>query len=289
MHQGRNLPGRLTLALCLLAFIGIAVLIWPAINSQNTMYLDKLDQIPDIKQVENRFAFPEKGKDFCAPVVVTDSFVWLSKNGYENILGKPGARDPVVDCCRKLAELMDTRPGRGTNTEHFLTAVKSYIEQQTKYKIKSLQYEGWNKHSDQFDIAQPVPDLQWIKNGIKDKRCEWLNIGWYEFDEARNEYTRKSGHWVLPVAYGMDPAGASNQNVVIVRDPDPALSMEPRKIFINLSRIESGTLNGEHDGLPRDAKGYLKINAMGDGIADTRSKRGVGIIDGAVVLELMPQ
>ncbi|MBX9721881.1 MAG: hypothetical protein K2X81_10840, partial [Candidatus Obscuribacterales bacterium] len=106
-QQGRKLPAGPTLALCLVGIAVMAVLIWPAINSQNTMYLDKVDQIPDIKQVEKRFAFPEEGKDFCAPVVVTDSFVWLSKNGYESILGKSAAAaaaDPVVDCGRKLAE-----------------------------------------------------------------------------------------------------------------------------------------------------------------------------------------
>ena len=264
---------------------GLLVLFLPGIQSDSTMELSKVDAIPDIKQTDKRFGFPEKGLAFCAPVAVLDSFSWLSKNGYKIILPEVSKEvDPETGACRKLAELMETRPGLGTTTEQFLTGIKRYIETSTPYKIQSLKYEGWNRHSPEYDNAQPCPDLKWIKEGIRDKRSEWINIGWYKIDPATKTLERQQGHWVTLVGYGIGLDGAADPNTLIVRDPSPVLSKEPRKIFITVEPLKEGKLTGAHEGLPRDAAGYLFIKSMGNGVDSSGNRTGV--IDGAIVLEL---
>lgn len=277
----------ISLALCVVFVCVVAALLLPAITSQATMYLDKVDEIPDIKQTDKRLHFPDNGKDFCAPVVVIDSFVQLKKHGYNRIFGdQAGSAEIPLDACSKLAKLMNTRTGPGTTTEDFLAGLKHYVEQFTPYKIKSLKYEGWNRHPAKFDNGQAAASLDWIKHGIRDNNCAWLNIGWYTINAESHEMKREAGHWVCLVGYGIGIDGVSDPNTLVVRDPDPVLSEESRKIFITVAPLETGYLTGPHYGLPRNAKGYLGIKAMGNGLDTTRHR--TGIIDGAIVLELWP-
>lgn len=275
--------------LALIAFIAaLLLLLVPGILSDSTMELSKVDQIPDIKQTVKGFGFPEKGLAFCAPVVVLDSFIWLSQNGYPKILGEGSGKgdDLTIVACRKLAELMETCPGPGTTTEQFIQGVKHYIEKCTPYRIASLKYEGWNRHSKEFDNGDSVPSLTWIKEGIRGNRCEWINIGWYKIDPVTKRMERQEGHWVTLVGYGVDLSGVAEPNTLIVRDPSPVLSQDPRKIFITVEPLIDGKLIGPHDGLPRDAKNYLFIKSMGTGVDSSGNRKG--IIDGAIVLDLFP-
>lgn len=287
-----SLPGKkklLTSVALAVVFIGmILVLLLPAITAQFGMYVEKVDQIPDIKQTDQRFGFPDKGRDFCAPVVVADAFVYLNKNGYQRILDDADNPEdvPVRTCC-KLAELMHTRTGPGTTTEDFLSGLQQYIAQHTPYSIKSLSYSGWNRHPKEFDIGRPIPDLKWIKDGIQDNRSEWLNIGWYSRDPQTGVLKRLTGHWVIMAGYGIGADGISNANTLIARDPDPGHADASRKIFITVAPMTDGQLTGPHAGLPRSAIGYLQIKSLGNS-GNVDHKDHTGIIDGAIILELAP-
>lgn len=266
---------------------GVIALLAPAISSQFVIFTDKVDEIPDIKQTDPRLNLPDKGRDYCAPVAVLDSFLQLQKQGYDKILDNSSSKQLPIDSCQKMALLMDTRTGPGTTTENFLKGLNEYISSNTPYNIASLKYQGWNRHQRQFSDGQPVPQLEWLKNGIRDKRCEWINIGWYSKDAITGELKRDAGHWVTLVGYGMVIDGGSDPNTLIVRDPDPVLSLEPRKIFVKVEPMkEELQMTGPHFGLPRSSKGYLRIVSMGNGVSKAYNR--TGIIDGAIVLELQP-
>jgi len=279
----------LKIFLLIVALGGAIVLIFPALRSQYLIYLEKEDLIPDIKQTDKRLGFPEMGKDYCGPVVVMDSFVCLKRKfGYDKIVSDllAGSDELPVESCRKLAELMGTKNGIGTSTENFLRGVKNYVEKSTPYLIRSLKYEGWNRHLPEYDNGHAVPELDWIKEGIRDNRSAWINLGWYKFDPDKKEYLRLSGHWVALIGYGVGLDGLADPNTLIVRDPDPVLSQESRKIFLTVEPIAEGILSGPHSGLPRAAKGYLRVKSMGNGIDSSRNRNG--IIDGVIVLDLWP-
>lgn len=286
MQLPRKLPLFAKLALAAVFLITAAFLFFPAISSRFVVYDEKINEIPDIKQTDPRLNFPQQGKDFCAPVVVVDSFAWLQKHGYDRILGSPEVKDPEIAACRKLAGMMATTPGTGTTTENFLAGLQKYISTGTPYALKSLKYEGWNRHQREFGNAADVPDLEWIKAGIRGNNCAWLNIGWYEEDRYTNSLVRTDGHWVALIGYGKENGGAANSSVIIVHDPDPVLSKEPRSIFIKLEALKEGTLRGPHQGLPRSASGYFRARPAGNGADPTRNR--TGIIDGVIVLELQP-
>jgi hypothetical protein len=283
----QKLPFRLKLALVVLFVLAAGVIFFPAVTARLTMYVDKVSEIPDIKQTDRSLNFPEHGRDFCAPVAVTDSFAWLYRHGYDRIFGA-GTDEAALrlSACRKLAELMCTRNGPGTTSEDFLAGLKRYIQECTPYSIRSLKYQGWNRHEQEYDCGRAAPELDWIKAGVRGDNSAWINIGWYEKDARTGELRRVDGHWVVLVGYGMDTGGVANASTLIVRDPDPVLSDEPRKIFLTVEPLAAGTLTGPQQGLPRPAAGYLQIKSMGN-VLDTSRKR-LGIIDGAIVLELWP-
>lgn len=287
MPGEKKLSSVLKWVLLAVFLVSLSLLLLPGILTDSTMELGKVDEIPDIKQTDSRFGFPKKGLEFCAPVVVLDSFVWLAKNGYKDLL-LPATKEADAETvsCRKLAELMDTTPGPGTTTDQFLRGIKRYVEECTPYKILSLKYRGWNRHSPEYDDKQPCPSLKWIKEGIRDHRVAWINIGWYKIDPATKVMERQQGHWVTLVGYGVGFDGAADANTLIVRDPSPVLSKDPRKIFITVEALSDGQLTGAHEGLPRDARDYLFIKSMGNGVDSSGNRKG--IIDGVIVLDLQP-
>lgn len=257
----------------------------PALISNNTMDLSRADEMPDFKQTNNAFAFPGKGLKYCAPVVVLDAFVYLQRHGYASLIASQGKESLAAQSVTRIAECMGTSDSTGTSTEQFLEGVQTYIKKFTPYRIASLRYAGWNRHQKEFDAKKQVPDLQWLKDGIKGDRAEWLNIGWYKFDPKNKDYIREDGHWVVLAGYGMNFSGAADEQTLIVKDPNPVAGNVSRKIFIELQALQEGSLKGPHEGLPRDASGYLFIKSQSDPM-DTQKR--IGIIDGAVVLELMP-
>lgn len=260
----------------------VIYLLLPAVLSGSAMDVSRVDEIPDYKQTDPSFGFPGKGLKFCAPVAVLDSFVYLSKHGYSSLLRPED--NGIAEACRNIAKCMQTGDA-GTSTEQFLKGVDTYIKDHSPYKISALVYAGWNRHQKEFDCQKQIPDLRFIKDGINGTRSEWLNIGWYRYDAEHRAYLREEGHWVVLTGYGMNFSGAADENTLIVKDPNPVAGMSSRKVFISVHPLKDASLTGPHEGLPREAAGYLCIDSMSE-VLDAQKR--IGIIDGAVVLDLMP-
>lgn len=124
----------------------------------------------------------------------------------------------------------------------------------------------------------------WIKRGLSGRGAVWLHVGWYDHDASDDEYRRLYGHWVTLVGHGVREDGTPDASVLILHDPSPRAGVEPSNEFVLVEPIASGRLRGRNRGLPRAAKGYLKMT----GGMHVRADADVGILDGVVVLELDP-
>ena len=80
---------RKQIVLCIWAMI----LALSPVFAQPAAYLDKVYSTPDLTQTDPRGSFADGGENFCAPVAVSNSFVWLSNNGYPKLL--PSIKIPI--------------------------------------------------------------------------------------------------------------------------------------------------------------------------------------------------
>jgi len=244
----------------------------------------KIDQIPDLPQVNIDPSFAGDGKNYCAPVSVSNSLIWLSQNGFPRLSpGRGSERQNQIEIIRKLAspDFMDTDEEEGTSVENVLYGVETYVTQ-AGYKPSLLAYQGWRPHPEEFSTGISVPELSWIIAGIEGTNMAWLNIGFYTYDEDADEYERMSGHWVTLVGHGVDGSGKPNPNSLIIHDPSPRTDDDDCCQHLLTVRLTEGTLIGRKKGLPRSAAGFLDCSS---GLA---MKRGAdcAIVDGVVVLKL---
>jgi hypothetical protein len=230
--------------------------------SQSVQAESFYNEIPDLLQTLNSAGFAGDGQQFCAPVSVSNSLVWLEGNNDENY---------QIDLVHKLssAAYMNTNTINGTNVIGLTQGVHKYaIERWGKYKI--LQYSGWRKSPVQFRSPLEKPTLDWITSALHRKGAVWLNIGWYN-PEGIN-YKRTGGHWVTLVGY--------EQGKLVIHDPAPRAGKTFSNQFISLSPLTGGQLiNGSRK---TSARNHFSI---ADGMKIS-SKGKFGIIDGAVIFEL---
>src|SRR6202034_2187503 len=118
-------------------------------------YLDKVSSTPDLTQTDPRGQFAENGTNYCAPVAVSNSFVWLSDHGYPKLLPDSGknispANKQTELLNRQIAlakilsspEFMNTKADEGTYVDNVLLGIKKYVQKQG-YAIKQLSYQGF--------------------------------------------------------------------------------------------------------------------------------------------------
>jgi hypothetical protein len=159
------------------------------------------------------------------------------------------------------------------------------------YQYARLQYQGWRYHDPAFGTGVEVPDLPWIKQGIRGYSSAWLNLGWYNYDAGTDQYTRTGGHWVTLVGYGHDSSLAT-PTYLIIHDPAWGDGSSIFNLYLFLERIDSGTLVGNYSGLPRSAVGYYKATrtlypqANNTTLVSAPEAADFGILDGVVVLEM---
>jgi hypothetical protein len=261
------------------------------VNSEVTIpgaYSQRASDVGDFKQTNPRAQFAEGGKDFCAPTCLSDYLMWLGKNGYPSLL-PAGANDEEVQIAliKKLAssDYMGTDPNSGTSPQQIMVGLKKYITD-NGYVIKSLSYQGFRPASKEFFTGLSTPSLSWLKAGSIAPKCCWLNIGWYNWDEDSDTYTRTGGHWMALVGYGSNAKKQINPSTIIVHDPIPRFGPEKTNIYIDLQKLNSGTLTGNYKGLPRTADGFYWYESYTDGAKLREFKTYYGIIDGGIVLEL---
>ncbi len=224
------------------------------------------NEIPDLLQTKDSAGFPGGGKQFCGPVAVSNSLVWLKGETSEEL---------QIELVHKLSspDYMNTNTSNGTGTSGLIRGVVRYAEEALG-GYQKLEYRGWRKAPKKYKSNLTTPTLDFIKSGLHRRGSVWLNIGWYKYNASSQEYHRVGGHWVTLVGYEKDQ--------LVIHDPSPRAGHSFSNEFVNFSLISGGTLTGNKKGLPTKAKGFIKL---GSGM-HLPSRANAAVIDGAVVLQI---
>ena len=237
-------------------------------------FLDRIDSIPDYFQRDGAFGgFPLKGALYCGPVSVSNSFVYLSRNGYPDLMSSSG--NPKKDQ-HELTRILGSRQYINTGTNGSSPAdicrgVRAFLNDKG-YQDAKIKYYGWRQVPSQFRIHS-LPDLEIAREATFQRKAVWLNIGWYNYNEERNTYTRNGGHWVVLVGYGHDGKKPSS-DCLIIHDSETKHRLND---YIIPKKIAGGKMTGKVTGLPRDASNHYRYQV---------SSKKYGIIDGMIVVEM---
>lgn len=234
----------------------------------------KASSTPDFMQTDREGGFAGSGSQYCAPTAVSNSLMWLAANGYEELRPAGNQKRSQIALIRTLGggDYMKTSPSAGTDVAQLLNGVEAYVTE-AGYGISELSYQGWRPVPGDY-LAGKFPDLDAIRTAIADDTSAvWLNVGWYSWDEEREEYVRNGGHWVTVVGYDGDD--------LLIHDPSPAAGSAKRTQTITLEELSEGRLTGRTPNLPRSAAGYYEV---GGEMAVASGK--TCILDGAVFLTL---
>lgn len=256
----------------------------PSIRKSPAVYIEKLDSTPDLTQTDPNGRLPNGGKAHCGPVAVANSLAWLADKGFDNLApGLPRREEAQFEIARLLGtkKYMNTNLKTGTGAGGLLEGVSRYIKDKG-YDYRYLGYQGWRKHPRQFSSGAAVPELRWIKGGLKGDSAVWFNIGWYKYTSSSDEYVRIGGHWVTLAGYGVDQKGNEDPAIVIIHDPAPRAGKRPSHEYVRVKLIKSGLLTGQSYGLPCKAQGrYILADGM-----HVKRTADFAILDGAVVLKM---
>jgi hypothetical protein len=245
-------------------------------------YTEKLNT-PDLLQTDPDGHLPNGGKDYCAPVSVSNSFIWLAENGFDNLAPKLKDRKKAqIELARTLGkkEYMNSADD-GTGMFGLFRGVSKYIKDKG-YEHKYFKYQGWRNHPRELSFNVDIPKLNWLKKGLRGNSAVWLNVGWYKYNPKTNDYLRIGGHWVTLVGYGVDSHGKENSNILIIHDPSSRAGKDFSHEYVQVKLIKTGRLTGDKKGLPRSAKGYYKLR----GGMHIKKTAGFAILDGAIVLKM---
>lgn len=269
----------------------------PAIyHNYESPYLEKVYTTPDYLQTDPAYGgLPGGGRMYCGPVAVSNSLMWLDDNGYDSLA--PNTNDSRKDqfdliCLLGSSDYMNTSLMNGTGVNSLLNGVDRFI-QDKGYQYVRLQYQGWRYHNPRFSTGVDVPNLEWIKQGIRGNSSAWLNYGKYTYDAVSDEYTRTGGHWVTLVGYGYD-SSLANPTYLVIHDPAWGDGSSITNLYLLLEEIDSGTLVGNYTGLPRSAIGFCRVTTstyVGANNADldmhiASENADFRILDGVVVMEM---
>lgn len=218
-----------------------------------------INEIPDFTQSELEEL---KGDQYCAPVAVSNSIVWLS-----------GMKINQIELIDKLgsANYMNTSLSVGTDVDSVMYGAKKIAEEIFKAEV-NVEYMGWRPHSNAKSNGNIVPDINLLNNFIDKNSAAWINVGWYKYDRYKDQYLRVGGHWVTLVG--------NKSGILIIHDPAPRAGKNFSNQYVNINVIEAGILTGKAKGLPVSAKGFYKL---GSGM-HIKSGADFAIIDGVVFL-----
>ncbi|NLW31477.1 MAG: hypothetical protein GXY77_08490 [Fibrobacter sp.] len=230
----------------------------------------RISSIPDYYQKENRFGtYPLNGSMHCGPVAVSNSLIWLSKNGVASLV--PSSGDDLLDqhnIIEKLAskEYMNTR-SIGSTVQDLCRGLKKYLDEKAIEGL--LLFEGMYTVTDKFR-GDTRPDLDRIIKHTKGLRAAWLNIGWYRYDPDTNEYRKTGGHWVTLSGYKNE----NSSDILIINDP---ATKERQMEYLEIEPIIDGTIINGNRNFPVNASGFFRFKT---------GKNRYGIIGGVVYLSL---
>lgn len=301
--------------LVLFVFLLSAPLAW----AHPPIYVEKAEAVPDLCQNDRSARLPGRGKGYCGPVAVSNSFVYLADRGFPALLPTMGRRRMTQGQLASLlgmSKYMRTSIKDGTSPAGLLLGVENYLKDRG-VAWSYLGYQGWRKHPEQFSADSAAPELDWIKDGLLGDSAVWLNLGWYKKDEKTGEFLRTGGHWVTLVGYGQDDKGRKDPMSLLIHDPatrtapkagetaeaaaaaltvqeaslgtpDPASCAVPTPAgpcgtdYVSLLPMHKGTLRAEKGGHAINAASFFRMK----GIRSKEPDADIAVLDGAVVLRL---
>lgn len=239
-------------------------------------FTEKADQVPNVCQSCYSETVKWGGKPHCAPAAVSNSLVWLSKNGFSSLqpFNSENQNMDQAKLVNALGDVMETTENGGTSPKKVLAGLKKFLEQK-KVKFKRMAAVGWRSVPDFVAVDDSSVKLDWIKEGTLGKDSVWILIGWCKFDSVKNNCKIYDGHWMTVVGYGKNREGKEDSNILIVHDP--AERSERKNYYATIGVLENGTIDGS-----KDAKGVLTLS--GDVVLKPSADRGV--IQGAYRLEM---
>ncbi|MEW8585873.1 MAG: hypothetical protein AB2531_08910, partial [Candidatus Thiodiazotropha sp.] len=223
-----------------------------------------INEIPDYTQSNIIGKGTGDGQQYCGPVAISNTIIWLNKNR--------GNQEQLI---LKLASkpFMNTSLKNGTGVTGITRGIAK-ISNELFGGYKVLEYEGWRKHPKQYSTDVKLPSENRLTSAINQNSAAWLNIGWYRYNEANNEFIRIGGHWVTLVG--------SKYGQFIIHDPAPRAGKHFSNEFVDYSILRDGTLVGKKWGMPFPAKGLISLES------GMHKKKGAdfAIVDGVVYLEI---
>lgn len=246
------------------------------INAAPEIFTEKINSIPDYYQRDKEYGgFPRGGSVYCGPVTASNSLFWFSKNGYPDIVqSTDNAKKDQYNLISELgsSNYINTQPG-GASPDMICSGVKKYLADKD-YKDAIIKFFGWRPVQEEYRANSRIPDFGVAKEALIKNNAVWLNIGWYKYNEQKNEYKRTGGHWVTLVGYGHN-GKKYDSDALIIHDPETRWREND---YLKVQKITGGKLTGKMKNLPQDATGYTRFSTGGN----------YGIIEGMVILE-MPQ
>ena len=243
------------------------------VQSQDPADMEKSKAVsfPDFTQTDIAKDLAGEGSQFCAPVSVANSLVWLARQGVPGILNGPDAAPAHRELVDDLARRMETSTDNGTSAEQLAGGLEVFL-QRAKIRKPTIFYAGWRPGAGGQPAEDRIADLAWLAKYGSGPDVAWINIGFYRLEGKNGGYIRESGHWISLASLG---------DRLTVSDPSSRAGSEASKQELAVRALERGSLSGSFKGLPVDSEGYLLIS---DGLAGKKDR--VAIIDGAVALRL---
>jgi hypothetical protein len=224
----------------------------------------KAAETPHFWQLDPRGGFANGGRDFCGPVAISDSLVYLARHGFPELLPAGEGDKAQIALINLLASphYLGTDPDRGTGCGSVLKGIEKYVVSHG-YQCTTMEYKGLKvlgRREEEFNIADR-PDLDWMKRGILDPHgAVWLDVGWYT-RTAEGQWKRTGGHWVPMVGY--DP---KDEYALLIHNPGTRGNGDgpddPAKDVVHLQAVAAGTLNTGY-GPAEDAAGRYQIAGPG--------------------------
>ncbi len=242
-------------------------------------HLSVITEIPDLTQTDPRGGFARGGASYCGPVAVSNSLVWLAHSGRAPQLKIPDSQYDLVNLLASGA-CLNTHPVTGTSPSALMKGLERFFAGQGE--PCRIEFQGWRAHPEAYSDQVMHPRLDFVKHALVKGGGVWLNVGWYRYSHALEEYERTGGHWVTLVGYGAERDGSLNPDMLVIHDPAPRAGLMPENEFVKMTRIESGTLRGRNKGLPAAARDFFKM----EGGMHVKSTADCAILDGVVVLWL---
>jgi hypothetical protein len=239
-------------------------------------YIDRIDSLPDYYQRDREFGgFPLGGSMYCGPTAAANAILPLLRlyNCEKNSNGSITEKQQIYEIIKKLGSQSYINTGKsGSGPSQICNGLQKYFRDNGISNVE-IRHFGWRDAGIVFQAGNAPPILDSARLSLFKNDAVIVNFGWYDYNTKKNTYTRTGGHWVTLAGYGFNGKSADS-SCIIVHDPETPRSVNDYK---KLKRIESGTLKGIVNGLPRDASGYY-CYSLGFG--------RFGIIDGFITISV---